>query len=149
MGIPLRVLLVEDLEDDALLLERVLRRAGYDVTSERVDTAAAMHAALDRQAWDIVIADYTLPDFNGLAALALVNERGLDLPFIIVSGSIGEDIAVGAMKAGAVDYIMKNNLSRLVPAVERELREAEVRPAGAQAGGRIAAGTLPAHASRL
>jgi PAS domain S-box-containing protein len=129
MGIPLRVLLVEDLEDDALLLERVLRRAGYDITSERVDTAAAINAALDRQAWDIIIADYTLPEFNGLAALALVNERGLDVPFIIVSGSIGEDIAVGAMKAGALDYIMKNNLSRLIPAVERELREVEVRRA--------------------
>jgi PAS domain S-box-containing protein len=133
MGIPLRVLLVEDLEDDALLLERVLRRAGYDTTSERIDTPAAMNAALDRQGWDIVIADYTLPEFDGLAALALVKERGLDLPFIIVSGSIGEDIAVGAMKAGAVDYIMKNNLSRLVPAVERELREAEVRRARKQA----------------
>jgi PAS domain S-box-containing protein len=129
MGIPLRVLLVEDLEDDALLLERSLRRAGYDITSERVDTAAALNAALDRRAWDIVIADYTLPEFNGLAALALVKERGLDVPFIIVSGSIGEDIAVGAMKAGALDYIMKNNLSRLIPAVERELREVEVRRA--------------------
>ena len=133
MGIPLRILLVEDLEDDALLLERVLRRAGYDVTSERVDTAAAMNAALDRHTWDIVIADYTLPEFDGLAALALVKERGLDLPFIIVSGSIGEDIAVGAMKAGVLDYIMKSNLSRLVPAVERELREAEVRRARKQA----------------
>jgi PAS domain S-box-containing protein len=133
MGIPLRVLFVEDLEDDALLLERVLRRAGYDITSERVDTAAALNAALDRQTWDIVIADYTLPEFDGLAALALVKERGLDLPFIIVSASIGEDIAVGAMKAGALDYIMKNNLSRLIPAVERELREAEVRRARKQA----------------
>jgi PAS domain S-box-containing protein len=129
MGGPLRVLIVEDLEDDALLLQRVLRQAGYDLRSERVDTAAAMNAALDRQAWDFVIADYTLPEFDGLAALALVKERGLDLPFIIVSGSIAEDIAVAAMKAGAHDFIMKSNLARLVPAVERELREAEVRRA--------------------
>src|SRR5262245_56343441 len=109
MGVQLRVLIVEDLEDDALLLLRVLRRAGYDIIFERVDTAAAMQAALDRQPWDLVIADYTLPTFNGLAALALVKERDTDLPFIIVSGSIGEDIAVAAMKAGALDYIMKNN----------------------------------------
>ena len=129
MGIQLRVLIVEDQDDDALMLLRVLRRAGYDLTFERVDTAKALEAALDRQTWDIIIADYTLPKFNGLAALAHVKERGLDLPFIIVSGSIGEDIAVAAMKAGAHDYIMKNNLARLIPAVERELREAEVRRA--------------------
>jgi PAS domain S-box-containing protein len=129
MGVQLRVLIVEDQEDDALLLLRVLRGAGYDLTCERVDTAAVLEAALDRQPWDIIIADYTLPEFNGLAALALVKERGLDLPFIVVSGSIGEDIAVAAMKAGAHDYIMKNNLARLLPAVERELREAEVRRA--------------------
>jgi PAS domain S-box-containing protein len=88
-----------------------------------------MIAALDRQPWDHVIADYTLPEFNGLTALALVKERGLDLPFIIVSGSFGEDIAVAAMKAGAHDYIMKNNLTRLIPTVERELREGEERRA--------------------
>jgi PAS domain S-box-containing protein len=129
MGVPLRVMIVEDQEDDALLLLRVLRRAGYDLTFERVDTAATMEAALDRQAWDIIIADFTLPEFNGLAALALVKERGLDLPFILVSGSIGEDIAVTAMKTGAHDYIMKSNLSRLIPAVERELRDIEVRRA--------------------
>jgi PAS domain S-box-containing protein len=129
MSIPLRVLIVEDSEDDALLLVRVLRRSGYDLTYERVDTAAAMRAALDTQTWDVIIADYTMPDFNGLAALALMQEKKLDLPFIIVSGSIGEDIAVAAMKAGAHDYIMKGHLARLIPAVERELREAEVRRA--------------------
>jgi PAS domain S-box-containing protein len=129
MGIPLRVLLVEDSEDDALLLVRVLQRSGYDLTYERVDTAAAMSAALATHTWDIIIADYTMPDFNGLAALALMQEKNLDLPFIIVSGSIGEDIAVAAMKAGAHDYIMKGHLARLIPAVERELREAEVRRA--------------------
>jgi PAS domain S-box-containing protein len=129
MGVPLRVLIVEDQEDDALLLLRVLRRANYDPHFDRVDTAGTMEAALDRQSWDIIIADYTLPEFNGLAALALVQKRGLDLPFILVSGSIGEDIAVTAMKTGAHDYIMKSNLSRLIPAVERELRECEVRRA--------------------
>lgn len=129
MGIPLRVLIVEDSEDDALLLVRVLRRSGYDLIYERLDTAAAMNAALETQSWDIIIADYTMPDFNGLAALALMQEKNLDLPFIIVSGSIGEDIAVAAMKAGAHDYIMKGHLARLIPAVERELREAEVRRA--------------------
>ena len=133
MSVQLRVLIVEDQEDDALLLLRVLRRAGYDLTFDRVDTAGAMEAALDRQPWDIIIADYSLPEFNGLAALVLVKERGLDLPFILVSGSIGEDIAVAAMKTGAHDYIMKNNLSRLVPAVQRELREIEVRRARKQA----------------
>jgi PAS domain S-box-containing protein len=133
MGVQLRVLIVEDQEDDAFLLLRVLRRAGYDLTFERIDTAGAMEVALDQQTWDIIIADYTLPEFDGLAALALVKERGLDLPFIIVSGSIGEDIAVAAMKAGAHDYIMKNNLTRLIPAVERELREAEVRRARTRA----------------
>jgi PAS domain S-box-containing protein len=133
MRTSLHVLIIEDSEDDALLLVRALRRGGYDLTSERVDTASAMNAALDRQTWDIVIADYTMPEFNGLAAQALVRERGLDLPFIIVSGSIGEDIAVSAMKAGAHDYIMKGNITRLVPAVERELREVEVRRARQQA----------------
>jgi two-component system NtrC family sensor kinase len=129
MGVPLRVLIVEDLEDDALLLLRVLRRAGYDLTFERVDTIAALSTALDRQGWDVIIADYSLPEFNGLSTLELMKARGLDSPFIIVSGNIGEDIAVAAMKAGAHDYIMKNNLARLLPAIERELREAEGRRA--------------------
>lgn len=133
MGIPLRVLIIEDSEDDALLLVRILRRSGYDLTYERADTAAAMNAALDKQAWDIIIADYTMPEFSGLDALTVMNGRGLDLPFIIVSGSIGEDVAVVAMKAGAHDYILKGNLARLIPAVERELREVEVRQARQQA----------------
>ncbi len=127
MGTPLRVLIVEDSEDDALLVLRELRRGGYDPTHERVDTAAALAAALDRQAWDVVISDYSMPQFTGPAALALLKERGLDLPFMIVSGTIGEETAVAAMKAGAHDYLMKNSLQRLVPAVQRELREAEVR----------------------
>ena len=127
MGTPLRVLIVEDSQDDTTLLVRELQRGGYDPTFERVDTYAATKAALQRQAWDIVISDYTMPQFGGLEALDLMQQLSLDLPFIIVSGSIGEDIAVTAMKTGAHDYIMKGNTKRLLPAVERELRESEMR----------------------
>lgn len=127
MSKPLNILIVEDSEDDALLLLRELRRGGYEPVSERVETAEAMRAALERGKWDIVISDYILPKFSGSAALSLLNESGIDLPFIIVSGNIGEDIAVEAMRAGAHDYILKGNLRRLVPAVERELRDAGVR----------------------
>lgn len=123
----LRVLIVEDSEDDMLLMLRELRRSGYSIDYTRVDTAATMQAALDRQAWDIVIADYTLPDFSAPEALRLLQSQQRDLPFIIVSGTIGEESAIAAMKAGAHDYLIKGNLSRLVPAVERELREAEER----------------------
>ena len=110
-----------------MLLEIALQRAGYDPGCHRVETLTAMTAALERQRWDLIIADYRLPDFDGLAALALVKEKGLDLPFIIVSGYITEETAVAAMKAGAHDYVMKDKLARLGSAVERELREAEVR----------------------
>ncbi|MBW4561873.1 MAG: PAS domain S-box protein [Mojavia pulchra JT2-VF2] len=127
MSANLRVLIVEDSEDDALLLLRELRRGGYTLNFVRVDTLEAMQAALDQQSWDMVIADYSLPTFSGTDALKLLQSRKLDLPFIIVSGTIGEDIAVSAMKAGAHDYLIKGNLTRLVPAVERELREAEER----------------------
>src|SRR5215210_6973211 len=128
MGAPLRVLLVEDSEDDALLLVRSLRRGGYDPTWERVDTVAAMEDALDGRGWDLVISDHGMPAFDSLAALALLRRKGfVDLPFIIVSGQIGEDAAVAAMKAGAHDYLMKDNLARLNSAIERELRDAEVR----------------------
>src|SRR5437762_3473890 len=127
MDQPLQVLIVEDSENDATLLEIELQRAGYDPQCHRVETPEALSSALNRQAWDLVIADYIMPRFNGLAALALVKDHGLDLPFIIVSGHITDDTAVAAMKAGAHDYVMKANLARLGPAVERELREAEVR----------------------
>jgi two-component system sensor histidine kinase UhpB len=126
---PLRVLLVEDSEDDALLLALMLKQGGYDLTSERVDTPESMRAALDRQSWDMVVSDYVMPRFSGLAALRILQEKQLDLPFIIVSGHIGEETAVAAMKAGAHDYLMKDRLARLVPAVERELREADIRRA--------------------
>jgi PAS domain S-box-containing protein len=129
---PIRVLLVEDLESDAALLLLELRRGGYEPTCERVETAAAMAAALDRQPWDVVIADYMLPGFSGPAALKLLQRRGLDLPFIIVSGHIDEDTAVASMKAGAHDYVMKDRLTRLVSAIEREMAEAEVRRARRQ-----------------
>jgi K+-sensing histidine kinase KdpD len=115
------------LEDDALLVVRELRRAGYNVAFERVDTEEAMRSALAKQTWDLVLADYTMPRFSGLAALELLKTSEIDIPFIIISGSIGEDLAVAAMKAGAHDYMMKHNLRRLIPSIERELRDAEVR----------------------
>ena len=127
MGKPLRVLMVEDSEDDALLVLRELRAAGYDPTHERVDTAAALEASLDRHPWDLVIGDYSMPHFSGTAALAILRERGLDIPYICVSGTITEELAVAAMKAGANDYVTKGQLKRLLPAIERELREAQAR----------------------
>jgi two-component system, cell cycle sensor histidine kinase and response regulator CckA len=123
----LRVLVIEDLEDDMLLMLRELRRGGYTLEHLRVETPEEMEAALDRQDWDIVIADYTLPMFSAPAALKLLQNKQRDLPFIIVSGTIGEETAVTATKAGAHDYIIKGQLTRLLPAVERELREAEER----------------------
>jgi PAS domain S-box-containing protein len=128
MSVNLKVLFVEDSEDDALLLLRSLRKGGYDPTWERVDTPQDMEAALDGASWDLVISDHSMPAFSSSAALGLLRRKGfVDLPFIIVSGQIGEDAAVAAMKAGAHDYLMKDNLARLNSAIERELREAEVR----------------------
>ena len=129
MALPLRLLLVEDSADDADLILHELRRAGYDPTCERVQTAAEMKAALAERPWDLVIADYVLPHFSAPGALTLVQESGLDLPFIVVSGAIGEETAVQAMRAGARDYIMKGNLARLAPAIVRELHEAGARGA--------------------
>jgi PAS domain S-box-containing protein len=127
MGVPLRVLIVEDSEDDAILLLRELRRGGYDPIFKRVDTPEAMSAELDGPTWDMVISDYVMPRFDGLEALRLMQKKGMDLPFIIVSGKADEGTLVGAMKAGLHDYILKDNLARLLPAIERELREAVVR----------------------
>lgn len=127
MSLPLNVLIVEDSEDDFLLLLRELRKGGYEPAFERVETAAEMKSALDKQSWEIIISDYKMPNFSGLHALKLLKDIRVDLPFILVSGTIGEDIAVEAVKAGANDYVMKNNLSRLVPAIRRELREAKIR----------------------
>ena len=124
----LRVLIVEDSEDDAELLAIELERGGYEIIYRRVDTKADMQSALEEASpWNIVLADYSMPQFSAIAALNLLKERQLDLPFVIVSGKIGEDTAVAAMKAGAHDYLVKGKLARLIPAVERELREAVLR----------------------
>ncbi|MBI4786164.1 MAG: PAS domain S-box protein [Chloroflexi bacterium] len=133
MSTLLHVLIVEDSEDDTFLLVRQLRQGGYDPVYERVEAPAALEQALARQTWDIVISDYAMPRFSGLDALKLVKQKTPQLPFILVSGTIGEDTAVAAMRAGAQDYIMKSNLTRLAPAVERELTEAQVRRARQQA----------------
>ncbi|MBE0690626.1 MAG: PAS domain S-box protein, partial [Anaerolineae bacterium] len=127
MSKSLRVLIVEDSEDDVLLLLRDLRRGGYDIQYEQVETGESMQAALNKQTWDIVLSDYSLPHFNAPQALATVQDSGLDIPFIIVSGTIGEDAAVASLKAGANDFIVKGSTARLIPAIERELREARVR----------------------
>ena len=129
MAVPIRLLLIEDSEDDAQLLLRELARGGYQPAHERVATEAGLAAALDRQEWDLVIGDHSMPGFSGIAALLLVRGRGLDVPFICVSGTITEDMAVAAMKAGASDWVSKGQLKRLVPAVDRELREARGRAA--------------------
>jgi len=126
---PLRVLIIEDSEFDARILVNTLRQGGYQPAFQRVETAAALSAALKEQVWDIILSDYNMPNFSARDALKIVQESGLDLPFLIISGGIGEDVAVAAMKAGANDYLMKGNLARLAPAVERELREAEIRAA--------------------
>jgi DNA-binding NtrC family response regulator len=127
MGAPIRVLVVEDSEDDTTLLMRELRRSGYEPIYIRVDTPDTMKSALHQDEWDIVISDYYMPGFSGLDAFHVLRDSSLDIPFIIVSGKIGEDTAVEAMRAGVQDYIMKDNLRRLAPAVQRELRDAGVR----------------------
>lgn len=125
---PLRVVIIEDYEEDALLLQRHLARAGYAVHAARVQTAAELREALDDpQPWDLVIADYTLPSFGAREALKLIQDSGADIPFIIVSGTIDEVSAVSAMRAGAHDYVLKGHLERLLPAIERELADAERR----------------------
>lgn len=133
MNAPLRVLIIEDSEDDALLILRELGYGRRPLTHHRVDTASTMRNALEQNVWDLVIADYNLPQFSAPEALQVLQEKGLDLPFIIVSGALGEDLAVAAMRAGAHDYLMKGNLLRLLPAVERELREAQERQRRRQA----------------
>ncbi len=132
MAQPLRILLIEDLEDDALLLLGELRRGGYEPTWERVDTAAALSAALGRQTWDIIACDWVMPRFSAPDALKLLKQHGVDIPIIIVSGEVGEEVAITAMKAGAHDYVSKFRLQRLVPAIDRELREARERRARRQ-----------------
>ena len=123
----LRVLFVEDNEDDARLLQRHLERGGYTVESFRVDTRDSFTSAIDNAKWDVVISDHSMPHFSSLDALSMLKTHDIDCPFIIVSGTIGEDMAVEAMRAGAHDYVLKNNLARLAPAIDRELGDAELR----------------------
>jgi two-component system, cell cycle sensor histidine kinase and response regulator CckA len=127
MSQPLRVLLIEDSQSDAALIVRQLERDGYGVDATRVETACALRAALAGPAFDVIVADHHLPHFDAPAALAIVREGGHDVPFLVVSGTIGEERAVAMMKAGAHDYVMKSNLARLAPAVEREIRDALAR----------------------
>lgn len=127
MSAELRVLIVEDSENDTLLLARELRRAGYQLSFHRVHSEAAMRTALADQTWDVVVSDYAIPGFGGLAALRLLQELEIDVPFMVVSGTIDEETAVAAMKAGADDFVLKDNLRRLAPAIARELRDAEIR----------------------
>lgn len=123
MAIPLRVLLVEDSEDDAALILRELQRGGYEVTSQRVYSRELMKEALTLKQWDLVICDYSMPNFSGTDALKMLREKDPDIPFIYVSGTIGEETAVAAMRMGAQDYVMKDSLKRLLPAIRRELHE--------------------------
>jgi signal transduction histidine kinase len=127
MGKSLHVLIVEDSEDDILLIIDELQRFEYDLFYKRVETPEAMKDALRQVHWDVIFSDYFLPRFSAPEALKIVKEAGLDIPFIIITGSVGEEIVVAAMKAGAHDYLMKDNLARLCPAIERELKEAESR----------------------
>lgn len=127
MDKPIRVLIVDDSEDDGLLLLRNLKNGGFNPSYEQMDTAEAMSKALDNQTWDVILCDNSMPNFDASSALELYKDKGLDLPFIIVSGTIADETAVAAMKAGAHDYIMKGNLARLSSAVDRELREAKNR----------------------
>jgi signal transduction histidine kinase/DNA-binding response OmpR family regulator len=133
MAEPLRVLLVEDSEDDAALVVRALRKGGYEPSCARVDTVEAMRESLARQDFDLILSDYSMPRFNGMEALRVVREQGLDLPFILVSGAVGEETAVEIIQAGACDYVMKDKLSRLSPAVIRALRESQNRKAAQEA----------------
>ena len=127
MSNSIRVLFVDDSEDDVMLLSKALEKGGYSPTYEQVDTADAMSDALDSQTWDVILCDYAMPNFSSFSALDLYKKKGFDLPFIIVSGTITDETAVAAMKAGAHDYIIKDNLARLCPAIDREMREAKIR----------------------
>jgi len=118
---------VEDSEADAELLARELKRAGFDVTWQRVQSAARLDQALEQGPWDLIVGDNSMPGFSGTEALSLVRARGLDIPFIFVSGTMGEDLAARALEAGAGDALAKGNLRRLIPVIRRELREAEER----------------------
>ena len=123
----LNVLIVEDSAEDAHLMLREIQKGGYIVDAERVDTKPAMQAALARRTWDVILSDYSMPQFSAMGALETLKASGLDIPFIVVSGTISEETAVTALKAGAHDFLAKAKLARLIPAIERELREVEIR----------------------
>jgi signal transduction histidine kinase len=127
MVLPLRVLIVEDSEADCALLVRVLENGGYDVAHRRVQTLETTRAALGEETWDVIVSDYSMPQFGAMGALAALKESKLDIPFIVVSGTVGEETAVQALKEGAHDFMLKDRLTRLLPAIERERREVEVR----------------------
>jgi HD-GYP domain-containing protein (c-di-GMP phosphodiesterase class II) len=127
MSLPLHVLMIEDSEDDVQLSIHALKKGGYEPTYERVEDALAMRKTIETGSWDVILCDYQMPKFDGLAAIALLKETGTDIPLIIVSGAIGEEMAVECMRLGACDYVMKGNLSRLGSAIKRELQEAESR----------------------
>src|SRR5580704_8520566 len=129
MSAVLRVLMVEDSPTDAKLVLQALRTPGREDKFERVEDAASMQAALEGRSWDLVISDWSMPKFSAMGALDILKKTGQDLPFIIVSGTVGEESAVDAMHAGAHDYVLKDKLGRLLPAVERELRECKARGA--------------------
>lgn len=126
---PLRVLIIDDSDDDVQMILRTMRKGGFSASFRRIETAQAMQEALEREPWDIVLCDYVMPQFSAPQALAVFQQHSFDIPFIVVSGAVGEDTAVEVMKAGAHDYVLKQNLIRLVPAIKRELREAEERSA--------------------
>lgn len=133
MTLSLSVLIVEDSDDDAVLLVRALQRGGFNLNWQRVETPESLRTALTQHTWDLLLVDYRLPSFDAHLALQIYHQAGLDIPFIVVSGKVGEDTAVEVMKAGAHDYLMKSNLTRLPEAVRRELREAQVRAEHLQA----------------
>ena len=124
---PLRVLMIEDSENDVLLMVRELKKGGYNPIYERIETAAALKKALQDKDWDIILCDYKMPQFSAPSAIALIKEFNIDTPCIVISGTIGEDTAVECMRLGAHDYLMKGKLSRLCPAIDRELKEAKAR----------------------
>lgn len=129
----LNVLIVDDSEDDSILIVRALEKEGFQLSFKRVDTAPALGSALDEGTWDLILSDYSMPAFNAAKALAACQNKAFDAPFIIVSGRIGEEVAVEMMKAGASDYVMKDDLNRLAPAINRELRAARDRKIRRQA----------------
>src|ERR1035437_7774910 len=129
MSQPLNVLIIEDSASDAALMLRHLAKAGFDVTHERVESAEALGEALGRRTWDVLLCDFTLTGFGAPGALNILKATGRDIPFIVVSGSIGDELAIELMRTGAQDYLMKDNLARLAPAIKRELAEVTHRRA--------------------